>query len=252
MPTPRFLVADDNPLSLRFFAEALGALGIDCAEASDGAIALELAGREAFALLLLDARMPRGGGIEVLAGIRARPGPSQAATALATTATPDAAAQAQLRAAGFADVLIKPLGVEALRAALCRYLPQRLAHGIAENRGEWLDDGHALAVAGGDTTIVCTLRRLLLDELERLPDELAAAAAHRDARALHERLHRLDASAGFCGVPMLARAASMLRVALDGRTWPAAALTRFLQTCDSVRMLLERSASAGTVPGDGT
>ena len=40
---PRILVADDNPLSLRFFGDALAAFEVDCTPAADGLVALELA-----------------------------------------------------------------------------------------------------------------------------------------------------------------------------------------------------------------
>ncbi|MCW5578643.1 MAG: response regulator, partial [Dokdonella sp.] len=58
MPRPRLLVADDNPLSLRFFADALDALGIDSVLAADGEQALARADGGAFDALILDLRMP--------------------------------------------------------------------------------------------------------------------------------------------------------------------------------------------------
>jgi CheY-like chemotaxis protein len=247
MSIPRVLVADDNPLSLRFFCNALAVLGIDCVEASDGAIALEQAGHAAFDLLLLDVRMPVLGGAEVLAGVRARHGPSQHTTALATTADNDAATHGALRAAGFADVLVKPLGVDALQAALDSYLPTRHQRGPASHRNGWLDENQALAAAGGDPAIVAALRSLLACELELLPSELAIIGERRDAHALRERLHRLDASAGFCGVPALLRAGSALRIALDAPAWPEETIAQFLETCTHARATLCNRTSAAIV-----
>jgi CheY-like chemotaxis protein len=241
---PRVLVADDNPLSLQFFHAALTALDIDCVEAGDGTIALELARRGAFDLLLLDVRMPSIDGPEALAQIRARQGPSQHATALATTADNDVTTHTRLRSAGFADVLVKPLGLDVLRAALDRHLPATHSREVASASAGWLDDGQALAAAGGDRTIASALRDLLVTELHLLPAELATIGARRDAHALRERLHRLDASAGFCGVPVLAKAGSTLRAALDASLWPEQAIVRFLETCERTRVLLAHAASA--------
>lgn len=234
MPMPRVLVADDNPLSLRFFAEALAACGCACTTAADGAEAVTRAQATAFDLLLLDVRMPRLDGAAALAQLRERPGPSQQTPALATTADPGDATQAALRAAGFAQVLRKPITVDALRAALERHLPSI----VTVDPGAGLDEEQALKAAGGNASIVAALRGLLKAELDALPAELAAFGAHRDVSALRDRLHRLDASAGFCGVPLLMQAAANLRIALDAPVWPEREIDRFLAYCAQACALL--------------
>lgn len=231
---PRVLVADDNPLSLHFFADALHTLGCRAETAIDGAEALRLANASRFDVLLLDARMPRLDGADVLAQLRAGTGASRQAIALATTAAAEARIDAGLLAAGFVDVLHKPLTVAELRAALARHSIDAAEAG----HDAPLDDAHALAAAGGDATIVRALRGLLAAELDALPAEMAAIAAARDANALRERLHKLDASAGFCGAPALGEASASLRTALKEVDWPDHAVARFLRTCTQVRALL--------------
>ena len=78
---PKILVADDNPISLGFFADALAQLGSDVERACDGLGALAAAQRERFDLLLLDVNMPGLDGIGALRRIRAEPGPSRDAIA---------------------------------------------------------------------------------------------------------------------------------------------------------------------------
>jgi hypothetical protein len=56
--------------------------------------------------------------------------------------------------------------------------------------------------------------------------------------ALRERLHRLEASAGFCGAPALARAISTVRASLDGTQWPAASVTTLLEVSERTRQRL--------------
>ena len=237
MPKLRILVADDNPLSLRFFVEALTGLGCTIVEAEDGARALDRANACVCDALLLDARMPDLGGPEVLARIRAQIGPSQRAIALATTADNDRATHAALQAAGFADVLVKPLSMAALRAALTRHVPEWVSSaGTCDD--ETLDDTQALVAAGGDATIVAALRGLFAGELEAVPSEFASLGEREDANTLRERLHRIDASAGFCGVPTLVHAAAALRVALDEPAWPHSAMLEFLAACARARLRL--------------
>lgn len=170
MSGSRVLVADDNLLSLLFFADALAARGLDYA------------------------------------------------TALATTADDAQATRAALLAAGFVGVVLKPISVDALRATPGHFVPTGGHPDPADWVIEALDDQRALAAAGGDAAIVHALRGLLVSELDALPAELAAIAAHRSAPALRDRLHRLDASARFCGVPALLGAATTPRTALDAPT----------------------------------
>jgi CheY-like chemotaxis protein/HPt (histidine-containing phosphotransfer) domain-containing protein len=236
---PNILVADDNPVSLRFFADALAQLGASTELAHDGLDTVARASRTRFDLLLLDARMPGLDGAEALARIRSGAGPSQAATALATTAEAGDAARSRLVEAGFAGVIAKPVTVDALRAALARHLP---ATGSAAGSHE-LDDAHALAATGGDASILAALRGLLIAELDALPTEIARFGERGDVAALRDRLHRLDASAGFCGAPALAAASATLRTAVDaGDAWPRAAVDAFLASCADVRARLAKSA----------
>jgi len=249
MSKPRLLIADDNPLSLAFFREALVLMGIEPVECIDGEQALQRARADAFDLLLLDARMPVMGGAEVLVHLRAHDGPSRHAIALATTADNDPAARVGLLAAGFSDVLTKPIGAQALRDAIGRFVPIGPAAAGPGDGNPALDDRQSLSAAGGDRTIAAALRGLLAAELEQLPAEMAALGARRDTKALLDRLHRLDASAGFCGAPALSHAGAKLRGSLQSSEWPDAEMARFLDACLRVRRLLVDAGSAALVEG---
>jgi CheY-like chemotaxis protein/HPt (histidine-containing phosphotransfer) domain-containing protein len=233
---PRILVADDNPLSLRFFAEAIGQIGAECVGASDGRQATVMAAAEAFDLFLFDARMPQLDGASALRRIRAGPGPERLTPALATTASNDGEFHRALRSAGFEAVLVKPTRIQTLHAMLLQHLPElRLPH----DRSLWFDDPQALRTSGGDAGVVGALRALLHQELTALPRELGEIAATEDRRALRDRLHRLAASAGFCGVPALTAAIDGLQRALEvGENWPETALDEFRACCAAINRLL--------------
>jgi CheY-like chemotaxis protein len=239
---PKILVADDNPISLGFFADALAQLGSDVERARDGLGALAAAQRGRFDLLLLDVNMPGLDGIGALRRIRAEPGPSRDAIACATTAAGGDASRETLTAAGFDEVIAKPVSVNALRDLLERHLHVAMPSSTRDERaaplrdGAVLDDIAALSATGGDASILAALRGLLLAELDALPDELAGMAARADIAALRDRLHRLDASAGFCGAPALGAAGAHLRAVLDdGAAWPSDAIATFLAACSKVR-----------------
>jgi CheY-like chemotaxis protein/HPt (histidine-containing phosphotransfer) domain-containing protein len=236
----RILVADDNPLSLHFFSEAIIAAGIACETAEDGSAAVALASIRIFDLLLIDARMPNLDGPQTLHAIRIGNGPSRKTPAIATTAATEASTHAALLACGFAEVIAKPIALADLRRLLERHLPNRPTGGIPSIAEQpLLDDTQAIASTGGDASIIKALRGLLAAELDALPAELDRFATNHDLAALRDRLHRLDASAGFCGTPALAAASQQLRRTLDTDIrWPGAAIAGFADACARTRSAL--------------
>jgi CheY-like chemotaxis protein len=229
----RVLVADDNPVSLAFLRDAIALAGHEVTTAGDGAAAVALAATRRFELILLDMRMPRVDGPEALRRIRAAPGPSRQAAALATSA--DAGiSRATLVAAGFEDVLVKPVALDVVHAMLERYLgAETTASGVL------LDESMAAQKTGGDAAIVAALRKLLAAELDALPGEVHLFERDADTAALRDRLHRLEASAGFCGASALALAIDRLRDRLErDSVWPEPAVADLLRVSAETRLAL--------------
>lgn len=234
------LVADDNPISLDFFIGALGQLGHRCVGAVDGLAAVDLGNTNAFDLLLLDACMPGLDGMAALAQIRAGNGPSRLSPALATTASDNRDRHAELVAAGFDAVLIKPIRMATLAQALRSYRSV-----VAE---PLIDERRALDAVGGAADIALALRGLLLAELDALPGELGVLSHQSDGpAALSRRLHRLLASAGFCGVLPLEQSVRQLEATvLDQPSWPEADVDIFLQRAQQIAGLLRQHGVANT------
>lgn len=231
----KLLVADDNPISLDFLATAVRQLGWQCTTAIDGAEATNLAEHSSFNLILLDARMPVLDGPGALACIRSGAGMSRHTPALATTAGTESQRHAELIAAGFAAVLTKPIRLAALAVAINTYARSKEDSPVdpADNH---FDERRALAAAGGDAQIVLALRSLLLTELERLPTEMIAAERAPNASvSLAERMHRLQASAGFCGLTGLEQAARELEHRAKMQlAWPTGEVDALLTLCRSI------------------
>ena len=64
------LIADDEPALRRTLARLLSARGLNVVTADDGAMAMELLGRDAVDVALVDLMMPRIGGLELLDYVR--------------------------------------------------------------------------------------------------------------------------------------------------------------------------------------
>lgn len=199
---PRLLLVEDDPVSAVFLAEGATLLGLDVQHAADAAAARAAGDTGRFDLLLIDAHLPDGLGEEVLMALRQA---GQNAPALAHTAEPGVDLRQRLLAAGFRDVLRKPLPLAELHAALRRHLGAGAAP-------VW-DDAAALAALGGRPEQVATLRTLFLAELPGQRTQIAAAVQRGDAVTVREELHRLSAGCGFVGATELAAAVRGLRAA---------------------------------------
>lgn len=180
------LLVDDDAIVREVLGAQLRALGHAVAPAADVQAACALALARRFDALLIDQRLDGEDGRDLLQRLRGIDG-TRDSRAIAISAELDAERAAELCAQGFDATLQKPTDLERLRAALG-----------TDTAPAALDDAAALAIWGKMDT-VRMLRGMLRDELPAYRDLIAAAANARDESALHETLHRMKSSAGFCG-----------------------------------------------------
>ena len=137
----KILVADDDPTLRNELASLLREDGHVVVTAADGAEALRTVDRESFDAALLDLRMPKATGLEVLHRLRVVR-PETAAVMITGEGTIDAAVEAMK--AGAIDFVEKPYDVEALHRTLREIQEERQARAM-------------LGTSGGETTIAQAL-----------------------------------------------------------------------------------------------
>ncbi len=222
---PRILLLEDDPISAAFLCAALEALPARVDVAGTLADAGRLASTHTHDLWLFDANLPDGLGADLLAELRAQ---GLQTTALAHTADAQRTALDALIAAGFEEVLLKPLSVAQLQGATRRFCrdprvdtdvdtdtdADAVTSAILDVRcGKqpiW-DDHAALRALNGNRAHVDTMRGLFAQELHQVSTRIAAALANRDTAALSSELHKLQASCGFVGAARLGTAARVLQ-----------------------------------------
>lgn len=214
---PRLLLVEDDAISRNFMQATLESLPAHVDTAGSLASALDIeAGHD---LWLLDANLPDGSGIALLQTLRAR---SPAVPALAHTADDSPGLHAQLIGAGFAGVLVKPLGaiqlLDAVRCLRGNSVEARCRVGepasVSPVPPLW-DGRTALAALNGNVEHVATLRTLFLDELMPQQQRILLALQRGDEAAARHELHQLKASSGFVGALRLNAAAARLENALS-------------------------------------
>lgn len=217
---PRILLVEDDPTTLAFLTVAAQSVGVVVDTASSAAHARTVAGEHRHALWLIDANLPDGRGESLLAQLRARHPhtPAIAHTASSLRADLDA-----LIAAGFREVLVKPLPAQAVASAVRRALGRveeadAVPYAVADSGKQpvW-DDAAATRALGGNPAHVSALRGLFLAELPLARQRVADAGGRGDHDALHDELHKLRASCALVGAARLGAAVLALQRATTGK-----------------------------------
>ena len=125
----RVLVAEDNVVNQRVAASMLERLGIRADLAADGKEAVEMFGLAPYDLVFMDCQMPEMDGYQASREIRRREGSGRRAAIVAMTAEVLAGSRESCMAAGMDDHISKPVKLEDIFYALCKWVPER-------NRGQ--------------------------------------------------------------------------------------------------------------------
>jgi two-component system chemotaxis response regulator CheY len=117
----RILAVDDSPSMRQMVAFTLKSAGFDVAEAEDGAVALQMAQKEKFRLVLADVNMPNMDGISLVRALRGLPDYKFTPMLMLTTeSTPEKKLEG--KSAGATGWLVKPFNPEQLVSTIQRVL----------------------------------------------------------------------------------------------------------------------------------
>ena len=117
----RILAVDDSASMRQMVAFTLTSAGFEVAEAADGAIALQMAQKEKFKLVLADVNMPNMDGISLVKALRGLPDYKFTPLLMLTTESgPEKKAEG--KNAGATGWLVKPFNPEQLVATVKRVI----------------------------------------------------------------------------------------------------------------------------------
>lgn len=207
----RILVADDDETLRTELMTLLQEDGHEAVAASDGGEALRLIEREAFDVALLDLKMPKATGLDILRRLRVVR-PETAAVMITGQGTIDTAVEAMK--AGAVDFLEKPYDVESLQRTLRTVQEERharslLAPGSSREIASLLsaaaDRGALLAVVGADATPPAqAVRVLYIAEEARPPDTFMASQLYHINAAIEDHIRRVERPAVYAaGISLL-------------------------------------------------
>lgn len=190
-PARKILIVEDNDINRLLLETMLDKQGHTVVSASGGAEGVERAAAERFDLILMDISMPQVDGIEALAQIRGR-GLAPGTPAVALTAHAAAEDHARIRAAGFAEVLTKPISQAGLAGVIRRQGGGGIPAAAPQEAG-----GLAGVIGGLGAEKAQAYLAAFEQELKALRAALAAGEA--PAPELKQEAHRLAGSAAVLG-----------------------------------------------------
>ncbi|GAA5174399.1 transporter substrate-binding domain-containing protein [Niveibacterium umoris] len=221
-PSRVVLVVDDEPLNLRVAKELLALMGFDAELAGESQAGFEAFCSRRFAAVLLDYRMPGEDGISLASRMRMRERHRglDATPIAAVTADGSETTASACRAAGMDAVVLKPLTLETLHAALTQLgcAPAMPPQGLVT---ETLPDedsnplAHLAALLGSAERahgIAIGFVTASAEDLRALREKLEI----EDLEAVRFLAHRIKGGARNAGFERVGEAAAALEVAAKG------------------------------------
>jgi signal transduction histidine kinase/CheY-like chemotaxis protein len=197
----RILVAEDNVVNQKVAQLLLKQLGQRADLATNGAEAVNALERQDYDVVLMDCQMPEVDGFDATREIRARIPEERQPYIVAMTANAMEGDREDCLGAGMDDYLSKPVDLERLRAILTE-VDRAAAASMDEPERDQVSLEHLRAEVGvdGATEVV----NAMIEDAQRLLDELEKSLERRDPAALRRVAHDMKSNAAMVGAVALA------------------------------------------------
>jgi len=213
IPSARVLVVDDGAENRELVSLVLSQQGLWVEEAENGQIAVEMALKGGFDVILMDMQMPVMDGYAATRALRAA---GVKAPIVALTANAMSGFEIQMKEAGCDVFLTKPIDIDQLIGAVAKLLGgKRIGSAKAEVRPAIAGSVAAAEIRSrfaGETRLLPILRKFLRRLHEQLA-EVREMQARNDFSAIAQFAHWLRGSAGSMGYDVFAAPATELEAA---------------------------------------
>jgi PAS domain S-box-containing protein len=209
----RVLLVEDNSTNQRVALWLLERLGCHADTVSNGHEAIAMLDRVAYDVVLMDIQLPELDGVAATAEIRRRQRDAgRHLPVIAMTARPVPQDPQCFKAAGFDDIILKPITRQGLADVLLKWAPPVGTPGHHEESmqpspgigGEVLRLERLREITGGDAGDERELLEILLADAAESLEEVSAALSAGDAPRVARRAHRLSGACRTVGADSLA------------------------------------------------
>ena len=229
-PDAKILYVDDTEMNLMVLTGLLEQTRVQVDTAASGEQALKLLDNTVYDVMLIDHRMPKMDGVELLGRIKgASDNPNRNSASIALTANVVEGEREICINAGFDDYLEKPVNGKRLEEMLIKYLPKDKL--LEKNAGDRQDDNSAygdalirlqdkgfiniedgIEYAGSYDMFIKTLK-FFRDSVDKKADELDALYRAGDISDYTVKIHALKSTSKVIGAYELSEKARLLETA---------------------------------------
>ena len=268
-PEARILIVDDTRINIAVATGLLKKTEMKIDSAQSGQEALELMGRTAYDVILMDQRMPGMDGTEALRLLREEDGLNAQTPVICITADAIIGAKERYTSEGFTDYLPKPVSGEMLEKKLIRYLPVEKViivrqgsdfsepqQGTNSGRQEYIpgletadiDPKTGLSNCQGDVDLYCSILREYADSAAEKQQMIQQYYEQKNWKQYGVYVHALKSSSRLIGASALSKEAAELEKLADENN-EAQILVRHLSTMQgylkTVQAIKEYLSSTG-------
>jgi signal transduction histidine kinase/CheY-like chemotaxis protein/HPt (histidine-containing phosphotransfer) domain-containing protein len=200
----KVLVAEDNALNQKLTMALLQGFGLESKVVGDGALALEILGKESFDLVLMDIQMPVLDGYHATQRIRQEL--KLELPVIAMTAHSMEGELQKCMSFGMNDYISKPFKEEELYHIIRKYLGEERiieTEGNKQDAAERLDLSELQAMAKGNKQFIREMAEIFVEQNPGDMAELESAIAGEDYEGISNIAHRMKTSVGFIGLKAL-------------------------------------------------
>jgi signal transduction histidine kinase/DNA-binding response OmpR family regulator len=192
------LLVEDNAVNQQVATLLLTAMGHTVTVADHGQVALDLAGRQAYDVILMDMHMPVMDGIRTAKALRAGTGPNAHTAIIGLTANAFASDRQACLDAGMDDFLAKPVTRAKLEAVVARH-SSPAAPALEQDPGGVDASVRSSLFEAIGPEVARRLVETFVDEARRLLADIRTAAEAGDVTALEGLLHQIKGAAANLG-----------------------------------------------------
>jgi len=257
---PVVLVADDSEINLEIASEVLKQAGFEVMRAADGQQAVESVQGRKPDLVLMDIQMPVMDGFMAARRLRELGYKPEDLPILAMTGQDDAKSRTDSQEAGMNDLLVKPLDVAALMAALAHWLPSDRADASAaasepvpaavkstpSAKVELIDSGRGLAAVGGNRKLYRELLQRFVDSYGNSALLLREALQNNDLAQASRLAHTVKGVAANLGLSRITELAKKMESHLPDTPLAAEDMDNFdMAMSQTIAQIRERWGDTG-------
>lgn len=218
----KLLIAEDNPANLKLVTSLLEIINIHPETAIDGKFALNACNQNKYSLIFLDLHMPNMGGIEAAQSIRNTSQYNRTTPIVAISAYIAEEDKAKLYAAGFNELLVKPIDVATLEYVINKWSDKSIDNIAAKMLGappaSMLSENHpkndmildlerTIQLSAGNKDLAFEIIQMFMKELPSLTEKMQTYYLNSNWEKLVEVIHKMHGSSRFCAMTKLQRTA---------------------------------------------